>query len=239
MNELDFEMEKEESNTNTEHVDEVQAPEMGSKEWSDYVISLLYEEEIQDGAPKVDGLRRVAQVLLGPICDSVTRTVKAPNPANNDWCSTVEHNVTFLWMRRDVLYGREVRFSGVADCNQKNTPAKFLAHSSSTAESKAESKALRKALRLKNIISAEEKMEGEVETPSKINATQLKAMEVVSEKANIDVGKLISTLFKGRKVDDLVSEEATQVMKQLSEYNQNRDGIPEEFRGYSKNWRNN
>ena len=57
------------SNTETGVTDivETNAPSMTSPEWNEYVLSLFEENELIDGNPLVAGLRRVAEVVLGPI----------------------------------------------------------------------------------------------------------------------------------------------------------------------------
>ena len=49
---------------------ESNAPPMSSPEWSDYVLSQFEHDEIMDGNPTVDGLRRITELVLGPIIET-------------------------------------------------------------------------------------------------------------------------------------------------------------------------
>ena len=57
------------SNTDTSVTDVIasDAPAMTDPEWNDYVMSMFTDKEMYNGNPLVNGLRRVAEVVLGPI----------------------------------------------------------------------------------------------------------------------------------------------------------------------------
>ena len=76
-------------------------PEQNSPEWDSYVMSLFQESELIDGNPRVNGLRRVAELLIGEIVSSIPVTVMiTPQGVKMDK-STVVYEVQFK--SRDLL----------------------------------------------------------------------------------------------------------------------------------------
>ena len=68
------------SNTDTSVTDVIasDAPSMTDPKWNDYVMSMFTEKEMYNGNPLVNGLRRVAEVVLGPIVYSGPTPVFPP-----------------------------------------------------------------------------------------------------------------------------------------------------------------
>lgn len=160
---LDNYDEEEESNE-----EKVAAPKIGGPDWQEYVLSLLNPDEYVVNrdmkCPKASGLRRVAQIVLGPIVESGPDQVwLVPGQA------TITYRIKFLWQNGfNTTWMSEAdlarfgssslnyrTFSEIADSNKDNTPSPFNLHLSATASSRAEGRALRKALQL-NIVTAEE-----------------------------------------------------------------------------------
>ena len=72
-----------------------EAPDYLSPEWDAYVMSQFEPNELIDGYPNVAGLRRVAELLLGPILESGPSQV-FPVVGNGAGRATVVYAVTFL-----------------------------------------------------------------------------------------------------------------------------------------------
>ena len=66
------------SNTDTSVKDVVNGdvPNMLSPEWHEYAMTLFTEDEMMNGHPLVTGLRRVAELVLGPMVFSGPTWVK-------------------------------------------------------------------------------------------------------------------------------------------------------------------
>lgn len=215
-------------------------PKYGSKEWQTYVLSLLESDEHIDGFPRCVGLRRIAQLLLGPIVSSKPTQVSVVPRVNTDGeassrAVTVLYEVTFDWMlNRPVViqanghsYNDYRVFGGAADCVEE-IDSMFGRHPAASAETKAESRALKKALSL-NIISAEEKVSGyddSQEGPTKdsginkqlvaaieakVNALGLSMKDVLREYGKPHDDIADLTLDDGRKLFRLINEKYQQV----------------------------
>lgn len=165
-------------------------PEYGSIEWQKYIVGLLRPDEVIDGFPKGAGLRRVANLVLGPIVKSGATVVSVvPQLINGDTPSravTINYEITINWkLNRSVMVsfgstqpaGEYRTFAGVSDCVEDARNV-FGKHPAASAESKAESRALKKALGL-NVLSFEERISGyeettEIEKPENRISTQLR-----------------------------------------------------------------
>ena len=243
-----------ESDTNVDtNVSYDDPPLPNSPEGHDYVMTKFVEDELNQGKyPTVDGLRRVAELLLGEIVESTVHTLQVPNKEN--YCrATVQHTVIF-----ETYEGKRKVFSDVSDVFRYNTPAEFANHATATASSKAEGRALRKALRLRKIISAEEAMKSEVDA-SEVQSllqdwdsdaiasdSQIIALDRICSRANIDVLKYINS---GAQEYDSEKEVPFAVMRQMIsnahkylEENDNHEKVnpvPNRFEGYKSDWRQN
>lgn len=140
-------------------------PEYGSPEWQEYVISLMEPSETLDGYPKCHGLRRVAQLLLGPIVKSGPSMLSVI-PTNEGRATTIVYEVTFDWtLNRPIWFNPNAPstasyriFGGCADCIE-DIKSPYGRHPAASAETKAASRAFKKALCI-NVLSAEERISG-------------------------------------------------------------------------------
>jgi len=122
--------------------------------WSDYVMSNFSENELKDGMPTCDGLRRVFKKLVGQIISCYMDVIKAPTLS--DPTATVSCSLTF----QRFGSSKSCSVGDVFDVNPDNTPWPYCKASTATAATKAEARALRKALGLVKVYSAEEIQEG-------------------------------------------------------------------------------
>ena len=176
-------------------------PAYGSDDWQDYVLSLLKPSEQLEGHPRCFGLRRIAQLLLGPIVSSKASTVSVI-PVGESRAVTINYEITIDWkLDRSIFLGtQDINglyrvFGGVADCVEDiKTP--YGKHPAASAETKAMSRALKQALCL-NVLSAEEKVSGyddkEESTrsnSSKITEMMVKFIEAKVKSLKIDMAKM-------------------------------------------------
>lgn len=214
-------------------------PDMNSPLWTDYVLSQLLPDEKSDKCPTVEGLRRVSQVLLGPIIDSFPTNVVCNNGE-----TAVSYKITFLWQRPDVRYGMEVTFGSCGDTTDTNANHPYNKYKAAMADTRAEGRALKKALGLKRVLTAEE-ANPELQIPSKdaVTSGQLAAIKNLCKKRDINVAKFIEMfcLEIGADVppaiEQLTKDIAVQACQRLNDYgvdvtNSDHKLIPSEIKGY-------
>lgn len=219
-----------------------EAPLYTSPEWHDYVISHFSPEELYDGCPNVAGLRRVTELLLGPIRESYP--VKTwPVEGNDVGRSTVEYRINIEFKEDN----RHRTFGDVADAWVGNSDDQYIVHSPALASTRAEARCLRKALKLRGV-AAEELMNKKAseqvaeslknsENP-RISSDQMNFLDLKCKQLDINVTEILKwggTEFKN--VKELSKDYVSKVIKEISRLMNNKTEIKEEIKGYKANWR--
>jgi hypothetical protein len=191
-------------------------PMMGDEGWTDYVLSLLRENEMQDGNPTLFGLRRIAQKLIGPIVSCRTEVKQIPNPQNN-FTSTVIVAVTFRHKQLEgIVY--DPSWYGAADVSALNCMEEYAKHPTATAESRAEGRALRKALGI-NVHTVDEVGLDPVDTSDD------------GPILNINLSAFLAYMgIDDRALDELTVKEGIQALSKLQEFSNEPDTIPQEMK---------
>lgn len=216
-------------------------------EWTDYVLSLLSDDEKIAGNPTTDGLRRIFEIALDcVVMYANTQIVQTPSP-DNEKRATAIHSITYLLKNKDsdtfdLNIGHRT-VDGAADVYWGNCDKMFRNHPVAVAETRAEGRALRRALRLRKVVAAEELSKDIEDHPdensvSKISNNQINFMDVISQRLNIDMIKLFEN--KNIKVDniyDIQHDSAVEIIRLLSKYQQNISDIPTSILGYNKEWK--
>ena len=212
-------------------------PDYLSPEWDAYVMSQFGPSELMDGHPNAAGLRRVAELLLGPILKSGPTQV-FPSEGNGPTRATVVYSVTFSWKADGTV--RE--YSEVADVWHGNTDALFCGYAVATASTRAEGRALRKALKLKKC-SAEELSKNDVakivaeETVEKVSNEQISFIDSKCKKLDINVVAFINSGEKQyRSIYDVTRDTAAKMIKKLTELTNDKSLIGEPIKTYTE-WR--
>jgi hypothetical protein len=234
--ELDFDVE-ENDDTYEAPDGEDAVPELGSREWHDYVMKQFDEDELQNDAPTLDGLRRVVELLIGEIVGVDVKIPQTPTTENNSRATAV---VTITVQRDANSY---LNFTDAADVYHGNTDAPFSKHPVATATSRAEARALRKMLRLRKVISAEEQsvaaelddtQTGEF-VPSPISAPQISLLSTLAKRHNVNLVKFINMGEKQYdKINDILFSTAQQMIEKIQTY---KEETPAALKGYDPNWR--
>jgi len=222
-------------------------PSITDLEWTDYVLSLLSEDEKIAGNPTTDGLRRIFEVALDCIVtSSTTNIVQCPSP-DNEKRATAIHSITYCLKTEDsdpMSLNNAVRtVEGAADVYWGNCDKIYRNHPVAVAETRAEGRALRRALRLRKVVAAEELSKDIEDHPdensiSKISNNQINFIDVMASRLNINVIKLLED--NNLKVDNIYSlshEEAVSTIRLLSKYQQNIANIPSQILGYTTDWK--
>lgn len=228
-------------------------PIFNSENWSDYVKSKLTEEELQDGHPRCDGLRRLVNELIGPILSKKISNLKCPSLSDNT--ATVAITVECKVTNEDhPAYGHVIVEESVSDANERNNNHDtYISHMSAVAETRAEGRAYRKMLHLRNEVSAEEVSSGDVNFFGKSNSaetitpTQIEGIDRVCQRLDINVlefinmggkienGQLVPKVYSS--IDEVTKETATNILHRLNEISENKNK-PDNVSSYDKGWRN-
>jgi len=213
--------------------------------WNDFVLSQLTTEEKVKDNPTVDGLRRVAQQLIGPIINMHTHIVQAPTP-ENEKRATVTVYLKFNVQSPHCKYYGNIEVMGSADSYWGNTDKIYRNHPTAVAETRAEGRALRRILRLRKVIAAEEQADETemetlgMETVGKITQPQISYLEITCrDKLGINVRNFINKeLPMVKNVINISHAEALGLFKVLSSYQ--ATGVPEDLQGYDgADWKTN
>jgi len=211
----------------------MEAPKFSDPKWNDHVLSCFSEDELDNGYPKLHGLRRVTEMLIGRIDSNQVELVQNPIPENS-YSAIVKCNIEC------VAELCSNRYSDIGEANPHNIKAvEFKKYPLAIALARAEARVLRKLLRLK-IISADE-MEGS-EGFELINETQISAINLICKRNNINALELLKDFMRK---NDLIKrgkfsyrkmphDVAAKLIDQLSE---DQYAITDELKNYVPDWR--
>lgn len=225
------------------------APDYNSPEWEDYVLSLFTEKELAEGKyPKLNGLRRVAGLLLGEVIDSSPIDMVSQQPLDHNGRAAVTYRLVFLWKlglspASETFLGEDLPqrvFTAIGGSHAGNTDDIVAKYPEAIAETRAEVRAYRKALRL-SVVGADEitrndmkrssgfSHEKEVETivgeGTKITPSQITTITNMCKRLGIDLALFINMgKEKYKEVSDVKYDTALLMIKQLSKY---QSGGPE------------
>ena len=214
-------------------------------EWTDYVLSLLSDDEKISGNPTTDELRRIFEIAMNcRVIASCSNVEQVPEP-NNEKRATVVHSITYILnagsLDRPDL--NTVTINGAADVYWGNCDKIYRNHPVAVAETRAEGRALRRALKLRKVVAAEE-ITAEIEdhpdqnSVSKITNNQINFIDVMSQRLNINVSKLLEKHnLDNNNIYNLLHEDAVSIIRILSKYQQDMSSISEDILGYSNEWK--
>lgn len=222
------------------------AANMFSEDWTKYVMQLFSDDELDNGHPKCEGLRRVVNLLVGPILDSNILNNEPPK-LDNFGNATVAVRIRVRVKNEDhPLCGEIITQDAITDVNSRNTPAPFHLHPSASSFTRSESSAFRKILHLQSIVSAEELApEGADESPiwepdEVIGDEQIMAMDSIARRCNISLLEYINSGSSGQKynfIEQIPKATALSMIKHLNKIQQAKATRPKTVGNYEKDWR--
>jgi len=236
------------SNTDTSVKDVIvdkEAPSMLSPEWHDYAMTLFQEDELMNGHPLVNGLRRVSELVLGPMTFSGPTWVKPTDRDDHHGRATVIFTIEFA---------NGLKCSEVADSWEGNTDDMFCAFAVAIASTRAEARALRKVLKIKGVAAEEltkkdtakivrdlskqnNSSGGEYEDSGRMSDAQYNFIDVKCKQLNVNGGKLFKDKFQVDNNRKISKKVASDIIDVLNDYQRDRSGIPSELKGYNPEWR--
>tara|TARA_R110002110_G_scaffold16785_6_gene72241 strand:+ start:927 stop:1700 length:774 start_codon:yes stop_codon:yes gene_type:complete len=220
-------------------------PSVTDPGWNDYVMSKFIDKELYDGNPLVHGLRRVAELVIGPIVRSGPTQVFPPQRDDHHGRATVVFTVEF---ENGMIY------SEVADCWEGNTDDMFCAYAIATASTRAEGRALRKALRIRAVAAEEmtkkdtakivrdlsakkEVSDGGYDDSSRMSDAQHNFIDVKCRQLGVNGALLFTTVFNVDNNRKITKKVASDIIDTLNEYQRDKTTIPEAILGYAEEWR--
>lgn len=224
-------------------------PLMSSPEWSDFVQRQFTDDEVDaEGHPFVFGLRRVANLLLGPTLDSNAHVVQPPRFLDGAGLkmqpTCVEYTVRLLMTRLEhgLTTPYPASFTDTAEVYVGNTDAEFARYPSAMAATRAEGRALRKALMLRHIVSSEEKTLvplSEAGLSGMITPQQINFIDILCRRCKVDVMAYINMgKTKYDKIEEVSYEAAQKMTEHLSGWQNDPSKIPDKVKPYKIDWRN-
>jgi len=237
---------------NTETINETVSVEVTNKsvtpndiEWTDYVLSLLSDDEKISGNPTTDGLRRIFEVALDcVVIDSLSEVVQSPSP-DNEKRATVIHRLSYV-LNGPVSPEQNLNYrsvSGAADVYWGNCDKIYRNHPVAVAETRAEGRALRRALKLRKVVAAEELAKDIDDHPdansvNKISSNQINFIDLISKRLDINVNNMLESFgYTEKNVYNIEHSDAINIIKSLSSYQQDISTISENIKGYDANWK--
>ena len=236
------------SNTDTsvKNVVSEDAPSMLSPEWHDYAMTLFQEDELMNGHPLVTGLRRVSELVLGPMAFSGPTWVKPTDRDDHHGRATVIFTIEFA---------NGLRCSEVADSWEGNTDDMFCAFAVAIASTRAEARALRKVLKIKGVAAEEltkkdtakivrdiskqnNSSAGDYNDQGRMSDAQLNFIDIKCKQLGINGAKLFKDIFNVDQRKKVSKKVASDVIDALNNYQRDKSSIPEEILGYNEEWRN-
>lgn len=207
-------------------------PAKTSPDWHNFVMSKFDRETEVDaeGNPGVDALRRVCELVLGPIIFARADVIKAVEADNiNSVCS---------YTLKVQTPGQLLEITEVADCSPFNADPKYAIFATALAATRAEARALRKLLRLRKIVSQEEISDVPVEAAGfasgAINGQQMATIKSLAKQANVNIKKYAKHKFK-QELDNLLFSDGGKMIQELNKYRNYRESVPAAIIGYVEN----
>lgn len=232
--------------TSVKDVIEIDGPSPTDPEWNDFVMEQFTEDELFSDRPVCAGLRRVAELLLGPIVSS--RPTQVFPPQSGDDCG----RATVVW---EVIFQNGQVFSDVADCWEGNTDDAFVPFNVATAATRAEGRALRKALRIKTVAAEEMtkkntaavtkeysgkkggSTDGEHNSGKRMTDPQANFIDIKAKQLDINVAEYLKEVFDVNVKRKISVGQASDAIEQLNAYQADKSLIPDSIKSYQDNWR--
>jgi hypothetical protein len=210
-------------------------PPMNSPEWTPWLAKQLRPDEVFDGCPKTDGLRRLVQEHLGDILENVSRVVFYDGRS-----ACVEHHIVVASHADHQVR----RYTGVADVGPLNMEQEYARFPSASAQTRAKGRAYREALQMAGP-AAEEMTAMPVEAHAGfVSDSQLTTLDAMAERCDIDVMAFIKAHKAKHKIRDswgavgrIPHGEAEKLVGAMSEV-QRSGTTPDAVKGYKPEWRN-
>jgi hypothetical protein len=197
--------------------------------WTQYIMGLFMDDELENQNPRMEGLRRIAELLIGEVIEERSELISAPTQENEYRACT----------KCTLVFENGRIFEALADACSSNCQKEFSQYPVAVSDTRSKARAYRSALRLKRIVSAEEIgiVNAEEEDKNRnIQTGQLTAIRLLAERSSISIKKLLDDLeiscdLKDNIVDlkSLKYSEALIILSRLNDLRQSGH-VPEKLK---------
>ena len=191
-------------------------------EWTDFILEELHEDEMFEGVPRIEGLRRMVEKYISPIQSILSRVTPCDNGQTLTIIVTVE-----VHLENGQVY------TASSDANMYSCTGEFRNRLTATADTRAKSKVYREILCLRNMFTSEEVIKTEdISEDSNVAHSQKLVINKVAKKLDIDLEKLMDAALgelAPKNIDSLKQSQAVHLMGLLDDYAKGRKEIPEEI----------
>lgn len=216
-------------------VAEIKNPTRTEIGWTDFVMGHFGDSEKENGNPKVGGLRRVTELLIGRIVSIHSHVAAAPT-RENDHRAVITVTVTI----EEQPDGKRLTFSGSADASFRNIDDKYAAFPVAIAETRAKARAFRNALGLE-VVCADELATDAIPSDvsdEMITDSQITMMSSLAKRLDINLKSLVNSGSRQyNNIKDVAYDTAVKMCQRLTQYQRDTSKIPSELKSYDDNWR--
>ena len=160
-------------------------------DWTNFVLEHLTDDEMWDGYPRVDGLRRLVEKFFGRITGTYVKVDYHANPFPT------------VIVKATIQLESGETHEASSDATIYSAQGEFRNKLTAIADSRAKSKAYREILRLRNVSSREEAVPSDDVTEDEdIQLTQKNMITVIYPRnipVKYDTGKLINFVLGSEK----------------------------------------
>lgn len=196
--------------------------------WTQYIIGQFEDDELDGKNPRVEGLRRIAEKVIGEIIEEGCDLVAPPNQ-DNEMRACVK-----AWIIFNTDSGLK-RYEALADAYSGNCLSDYGAYITAMADTRAKGRCLRNALKLRRIVSAEEidptmvaTNEGNHNDP--IDTSQITGITIVAKRINVSIPKLLQDMSITGDISALKKGDAKSVLQKLNCMSLTKE-VPERLKG--------
>ena len=217
----------------------LETPKRTDVGWTDYVLTHFEDNEMVAGLPTADGLRRVAELIIGEIISSKPINSYTFIDNNGKPFASVTWECSFK-----TKDGTIKTFGDTADVTPTNVEdIKFARFATAMAGTRAKGRAFKEALGIK-VVSFEEmptyKEAEELSEKKKISDSQISGLNAVCKRINVNVEKYVNCgAAKYKSIKDVPYNVAVKMMKKIDDFQRKIDTIPEKLKEYNPDWKQN
>jgi hypothetical protein len=189
--------------------EEIISPQPHDPGWTQYVLGKFLPDEVDGKNPRVEGLRRVANELIGTLLEEGCDLVSSPSE-NNRFRASVK-----AWAVFQKEDGTLRRYEALADAHADNCFEDYATYLVAMADTRAKGRVFRNALCLRRVVSAEEVNKTAATTEdtqkgSQVHTGQISLIRLMSERNGFSISEVLGKLGIDCDVNESTGDENLQ-----------------------------